>query len=94
VMESQFELEDLHDLVYILSLYYHFNILTGCEIVQLKPGGSILEKGKKISLVVKSPRDLSRDVIKVCSFFMLLRVAYSRCIVSCILARLVHGLCG
>jgi hypothetical protein len=42
----------------------------------LKPGGSIPEKGKKISLVVKSPRDLSRDVIKVCSFFMLLRVGH------------------
>ncbi|BBN05014.1 zinc finger protein [Marchantia polymorpha subsp. ruderalis] len=31
---------------------------------ELKPGGSIPKKGKKITLQVKSKRDLSRDVIK------------------------------
>jgi zinc finger protein len=32
---------------------------------QLKPGGAIPEKGKKITLSVKNITDLSRDVIKV-----------------------------
>ena len=35
---------------------------------QLKPGGAIPEKGKKITLSVKNIADLSRDVIKVCFF--------------------------
>lgn len=35
--------------------------------MQLKPGGRIPEKGKKITLYVKNVRDLSRDVIKVCN---------------------------
>jgi hypothetical protein len=34
--------------------------------MQLKPGGRIPEKGKKITLHVKNIKDLSRDVIKVC----------------------------
>lgn len=34
--------------------------------MQLKPGGRIPEKGKKITLSVKNVKDLSRDVIKVC----------------------------
>jgi len=34
--------------------------------VQLKPGGRVPEKGKKISLTVRNNKDLSRDVIKVC----------------------------
>lgn len=36
--------------------------------VQLKPGGAIPEKGKRITLLVKDVCDLSRDVIKVCFF--------------------------
>ena len=32
---------------------------------QLKPGGSIPAKGKKISVNIKSLKDLTRDVIKV-----------------------------
>jgi len=36
----------------------------GCKNSELKPEGRILEKGKKISLVVKSMRDLTWDVIK------------------------------
>lgn len=36
----------------------------GYKNSELKPGGRIPEKGKKISLVVKSVRDLNRDVIK------------------------------
>lgn len=32
---------------------------------QLKPGGSIPAKGKKISVNIKSVKDLTRDVIKV-----------------------------
>ncbi|KAG0566349.1 hypothetical protein KC19_7G057100 [Ceratodon purpureus] len=36
----------------------------GYKNSELKPGGRIPEKGKKISLVIKSTRDLSRDVIK------------------------------
>lgn len=34
--------------------------------LQLKPGGRIPEKGKKIIVLVKNIKDLSRDVIKVC----------------------------
>jgi len=34
--------------------------------MQLKAGGAIPEKGKKITLRVKNIKDLSRDVIKVC----------------------------
>jgi hypothetical protein len=34
--------------------------------VQLKPGGRIPEKGKRIALTVKNISDLSRDLIKVC----------------------------
>lgn len=64
---------------------FYFNMFIGCEIVQLKPGGRIPDKGKKISLVIKSPRDLSRDVIKVTTSFMLPPVVYSRHIVLCIL---------
>lgn len=33
--------------------------------MQLKPGGRIPDKGKKITLQVKNVKDLSRDVIKV-----------------------------
>ena len=36
--------------------------------VQLKPGGRIPDKGKKISVCVKNVNDLSRDVIKVCYY--------------------------
>uniref|UniRef100_A0A7I4B749 Zinc finger ZPR1-type domain-containing protein n=1 Tax=Physcomitrium patens TaxID=3218 RepID=A0A7I4B749_PHYPA len=36
----------------------------GYKNSELKPGGRIPEKGKKIRLVIKSVRDLSRDVIK------------------------------
>lgn len=35
--------------------------------LQLKPGGAIPDKGKRITLSVKNINDLSRDVIKVCS---------------------------
>lgn len=35
--------------------------------LQLKPGGAIPDKGKRITLCVKNINDLSRDVIKVCS---------------------------
>jgi zinc finger protein len=35
---------------------------------QLKPGGSIPEKGKKITLRVTKVEDLNRDVIKVCLY--------------------------
>ncbi len=35
---------------------------------QLKPGGSIPEKGKKITLKITKVEDLNRDVIKVCLF--------------------------
>jgi zinc finger protein len=35
---------------------------------ELKPGGSIPEKGKKITLHVTKVEDLNRDVIKVCLF--------------------------
>ncbi len=35
---------------------------------QLKPGGSIPEKGKKITLHVTKVEDLDRDVIKVCLY--------------------------
>ena len=38
--------------------------------LQLKPGGRIPEKGKKITLNVKNVNDLSRDVIKVCNFIL------------------------
>jgi hypothetical protein len=34
--------------------------------MQLKPGGRIPEKGKRIALTVKNISDLSRDLIKVC----------------------------
>ncbi|KAG4109148.1 hypothetical protein ERO13_1Z049309v2 [Gossypium hirsutum] len=34
---------------------------------ELKPGGAIPDKGKRITLSVKNINDLSRDVIKVCS---------------------------
>ena len=37
----------------------------GGDCEQLKPGGAIPEKGKKITLSVKDITDLSRDVIKV-----------------------------
>uniref|UniRef100_I1NDF0 Zinc finger ZPR1-type domain-containing protein n=1 Tax=Glycine max TaxID=3847 RepID=I1NDF0_SOYBN len=37
---------------------------------ELKPGGRIPEKGKKITLNVKNVNDLSRDVIKVCNFIL------------------------
>lgn len=40
--------------------------------MQLKPGGRIPEKGKKITLYVKNIKDLSRDVIKVCFLLYLL----------------------
>ena len=73
-------------------LFIYRNILVGCEIIQLKPGGSIPDKGKKISLVIKSARDLSRDVIKASNFFMLTPVMSPECIVSCILIRLVNGI--
>lgn len=53
-----------------MKLLRHPNIFIGCELVQLKPGGRIPEKGKKISLVVKSVRDLNRDVIKVSTYFI------------------------
>lgn len=33
--------------------------------MQLKPGGRVPEKGKKIILRVENVKDLSRDVIKV-----------------------------
>ena len=36
--------------------------------VQLKPGGRIPVKGKKITVCVKNVNDLSRDVIKVCYY--------------------------
>lgn len=36
---------------------------------QLKPGGPISEKGKKITILVRNVKDLSRDVIKVCPYF-------------------------
>lgn len=36
-----------------------------CSSLQLKPGGPISEKGKKITLHVENIKDLSRDVIKV-----------------------------
>lgn len=36
---------------------------------QLKPGGEISKRGKKITLYVKNVKDLTRDVIKVCSPF-------------------------
>lgn len=36
-----------------------------CLSLQLKPGGPISEKGKKITLHVENIKDLSRDVIKV-----------------------------
>jgi hypothetical protein len=35
---------------------------------QLKPGGEIPAKGKKITLRVQNARDLTRDVIKVWMF--------------------------
>lgn len=38
-------------------------------MMQLKAGGGIPEKGKKITLHVKNINDLSRDVIKVCIFY-------------------------
>jgi len=38
---------------------------------QLKPGGAIPEKGKKITLSVRNITDLSRDVIKVSFRFIL-----------------------
>lgn len=38
--------------------------------MQLKPGGAIPVKGKKITLLVKNVKDLSRDVIKVCHIFL------------------------
>ncbi|CAN0880829.1 Zinc finger protein ZPR1 homolog [Linum grandiflorum] len=37
---------------------------------ELKPGGAIPEKGKKITLCVKNVKDLSRDVIKEPVFFL------------------------
>lgn len=36
--------------------------------MQLKPGGRIPDKGKKITVCVKNVKDLSRDVIKVCYY--------------------------
>ena len=42
-----------------------------CSLLQLKPGGRIPDKGKKITLCVKNVKDLSRDVIKVYSLFLL-----------------------
>lgn len=47
--------------------------------LQLKPGGPIPEKGKKITLSVKNIDDLSRDVIKVFSGHEL-NIILSRCI--------------
>ena len=46
---------------FFFPLYFLFSFF-----VQLKPGGRIPEKGKRISLRVKNTNDLSRDVIKVC----------------------------
>lgn len=44
-----------------------FNILLIYAFpLQVKPGGRIPEKGKKITVLVKNIDDLSRDVIKVC----------------------------
>ena len=40
--------------------------------MQLKPGGRISEKAKIITLNVKNPADLSRDVIKVCYLVIIL----------------------
>lgn len=39
--------------------------------MQLKPGGRVPEKGKKIILRVKNVKDLSRDVIKVCDLVLI-----------------------
>lgn len=40
----------------------------------MKPGGPIPDKGKKIIVRVKNIRDLSRDVIKVCSWLVVYAV--------------------
>lgn len=54
----------------IVSFLFSFLRLQSCTFVQLKPGGRIPEKGKKISLTVKNVNDLSRDVIKVSMIFI------------------------
>lgn len=40
-------------------------IISACTAKQLKAGGEIPKKGKRITVSVKNKGDLSRDVIKV-----------------------------
>lgn len=42
--------------------------MISCCALQVKPGGRIPDKGKKITVHVKNIKDLSRDVIKVCDW--------------------------
>lgn len=41
----------------------------GYKSAEVKGGGGISEKAKRLTLVVKTPEDLNRDVYKVCTFF-------------------------
>lgn len=45
---------------------FNMPVISFCTF-QVKPGGRIPDKGKKIIVHVKNIRDLSRDVIKVYS---------------------------
>lgn len=65
----------------LLVLSFSFPYCNGncCSLVQLKPGGRIPDKGKKITLCVKNVKDLSRDVIKV--KFLVLILSCHHCII-------------
>lgn len=49
---------------FVIRSFLSIEIVVPCD--QLKPGGPIPEKAKRITLHVQNILDLSRDVIKVC----------------------------
>ena len=52
---------------FFICLCYNPHIMMS---MQLKPGGSISEKAKRTTVIIKNVKDLSRDVIKVCFHFL------------------------
>ena len=53
-------------------------ITSACTAKQLKAGGEIPQKGKRITVSVKNKGDLSRDVIKVNLFIKPIRINFSK----------------
>lgn len=75
-----------------------FHILQGCSVLnslQLKAGGAIPAKGKKVTLLVRNVEDLSRDVIKVCLCFsccLLMETSYTLLVWPYLLAYVQNNL--